>query len=122
MPLNCERCFLGSCEGCVDFDDGKDFCRFSKLPLADILTNNERFDRLEKKVNEFYEIIPKNVLSKQWNEINQLKSQFLYLKEKVYNLSSSKEDIYIKRVKKPLISRLAKSEEENLATNEKESS
>ena len=119
MPLNCERCFLGSCEGCVDFDDGKDFCRFSKLPLADILTNNERFDRLEKKVNEFYEIIPKNVLSKQWNEINQLKSQFLYLQEKFNNLSYANKHIYNKTKNKPTISRLAKSEEENLATNGK---
>jgi len=99
MPLNCPLHIDGSCEGCRLNYENECCWFFPARPLYELLTIEERVEALEHKAPDpetgfiFY--------SKEWDVLNQVKSEMINIRKSIYGLSARLDEITEKKPKQP---------------------
>jgi len=87
LPFGLER----KCDECGKYWKDTDRCGwfFPSIPLSEILTDRERIERLESKNTTPNPIW---LIGKQWDTINQIKAQTIFLNNKIKELQIKKKD------------------------------
>lgn len=86
MPINCPLTFgeVTACDKCRFHADGKCAWFSPAQPLSEILTTEERVEKLEALYQDLTFRVPSRVLSRQGKEIKDLQGSMVNLRNKLY--------------------------------------
>lgn len=81
MPINCPLALPGLCDGCGKYNPDNKTCtfHFPPTPISEILTPDERIDRLEGIIEGFQQWVPSHVLADIRKDLNQTKGLVLHV-------------------------------------------